>query len=459
MALNTLVAAGILVPAVYVTNDYFRRRAADDLLIAAVETAMANDGRAHCEAQPATFGGGDLEPLPPISIFRPFLEVRPQIFAYDAAFRSDNPAAPAFSDDLRAALIAGASRAAASYPFSTAVGRQLAVQMPWGAGPCAIILSRFGPFALPASTEMFRALLVTMTFIAAALLAAAPIIARISRLTIAVKASADSEYAAGIPVTGHDEIGELETAFNRAGAQVKTQMASIKSREATLRSVVANTTHDVAIPLTVVQGHLSTLQSLVPLEGPIQDGLRGAIRETHYLAALLHNLGVAARLENPTPVLECQPLDLNKVVERVVARHQPLARTLTVELDAAVPEQPSLVSADVTLVEQAASNLVHNAIHYNNAGGHVAVILATIDDGRRFSLRVIDDGPGIPASERARLTDRAFRGEAGRARRPEGQGLGLHIVREVVDRHAFELRIGASEFGGTEIDIRGSRLG
>jgi signal transduction histidine kinase len=65
-----------------------------------------------------------------------------------------------------------------------------------------------------------------------------------------------------------------------------------------------------------------------------------------------------------------------------------------------VPEDSLLVSADGTLLEQAASNLVHNAIHYNRAGGHVAVILESLDNGRRFSLRVIDDGPGIPTDGR-----------------------------------------------------------
>lgn len=455
MALNTLVAAGMLVPAVYLVNDQYRRREADRVLTGAIETAMAGDGRMRCEARPQAFGGGELEPLPPVGIFRPFLPARPQIFAYDGRFQSANPAAPPFPEDLRAALAAGDGQAVASYPFSTAVGRQLAMRMPWRDGACAVVLSRFGPFALPLSTEMFRAVLLTMTFIAAALLAAAPIITRISRLTVAVRRSADAEYATGVAVTGRDEIGALETAFNLAGAQVKEQVASIKSREATLRSVVANTAHDVAIPLTVVQGHLSTLQSLVPEDGPIQDSLRSAIRETHYLAALLHNLGVAARLENPVPILERHPLDLNGLIERVVARHQPLARTLNVDIGVAVPERLTSIAADVTLIEQAASNLVHNAIHYNNPGGHVAVILALLDHGRRFSMRVIDDGPGIPAEERMHLTDRTFRGEAGRARRPEGQGLGLHIVREVVERHGFDLRIGASEFGGTDVEIQG----
>ena len=329
------------------------------------------------------------------------------------------------------------------------------MRMPWTEGPCAILLGRFGAFALPFSTQMFRLNLVLSAILGTALIAAGPIIARIRRLSAAVKVSADSMYAIKVPEARNDEIGELERAFNRAGEQVKSHVATIQDREAALRAAVSNTAHDVAVPLTVVQGHLSRLQTQLPAGSPAHEGLRGAIRETHYLGALLHNLGAASRLDNSARPIEPRALDLNELVGRVVARHAPLAATLEVELGVAVPEQPVEISADVTLLEQAASNLVHNAIHYNKPGGHVAVILETIENARRFTLRVIDDGPGIPAEERAQLTERTFRGAVGRAKRPEGQGLGLAIVREVVERHDFDLRIGESEYGGAEVRISG----
>lgn len=455
LVLNTLAALVVCLVVLYFSTDLWRRTQAERALIEAITSAIAGDGRAACEAAPAAFGGGPLEPLPPIAILFLPPTARPQLFAYDASLVSANPSAPAFPEDLRRALTAGHNHAFGSFAAPGGQGRQVAVKMQWADGPCAVLISRFGAFVLPFWTLVFRGFLVAIAVAASSLVSAAPIIARIRRLTSAVHVSADSMYEVPVPVTRPDEIGELERAFNTAGKQVREYVAAIRDREALLRSVVSNTTHDVALPLTVVQGHLSSLASSLASNSPAQEDLRGAIRETHYLAALLHNLGVSARLDNPMPIIERRPLDLSALVERVIARHQPLARTLSVDLGVAVPEQAVRISADVTLVEQAASNLVHNAIHYNNAGGHVAVILATGGDGARFSLRVIDDGPGIPADERAHLTERTFRGEAGRARRPEGQGLGLHIVREVVERHGFDLRFGRSEFGGTEVDIWG----
>src|SRR5262249_39856395 len=111
------------------------------------------------------------------------------------------------------------------------------------------------------------------------------------------------------------------------------------------------------------------------------------------------------------------------------------------------------------LLEQAVSNLVYNAICHNRPGGHAALILE--DDGARFRLRVIDDGPGIPEAELAHLVARGFRGNEARTRVPGGQGLGLHIAhplaRRVAKLHGFDLALRRSEYGGLEAELAGRR--
>ena len=77
------------------------------------------------------------------------------------------------------------------------------------------------------------------------------------------------------------------------------------------------------------------------------------------------------------------------------------------------------------------------------------------DGAEGFSLRVADDGPGIPAEELARVSERRFRGGVARKRRPEGLGLGLHIVRDVAERHGWTLRFESPSEGGLEVSLRG----
>jgi signal transduction histidine kinase len=176
------------------------------------------------------------------------------------------------------------------------------------------------------------------------------------------------------------------------------------------------------------------------------------------MASILHNLAVAAKLDSDEPKLQRGAVDLNALVTRVIGRHGPIARRTDVALECSVPEPPLIVEADVTMLEQAVSNVVYNAIRHNRAGGHVAVLLERC--GRReWRLRVIDDGPGIPEAQLSRLVERGFRGDEARSRSPEGQGLGLHITYRVARLHQLKLVFGPSEYGGLQVDMEGARVG
>jgi two-component system sensor histidine kinase BaeS len=201
----------------------------------------------------------------------------------------------------------------------------------------------------------------------------------------------------------------------------------------------------------VLQGHLAELDRQLGDPGQ-RELVRGAVQEAHYMASLLRNLGAATKLDESGVPLTLSPVDLSAAIEHVVARHRPIARALGVEINAAVPDPPLVVPSDYTLVEQALSNLVDNAIRYNHAGGHVAVVLE--DSGEDFVLSVTDDGPGVAEEELARLTARWFRGSDARTRRPDGKGLGLAIAQECLGRLGLALDFRRPPDGGLRAEIR-----
>jgi signal transduction histidine kinase len=128
--------------------------------------------------------------------------------------------------------------------------------------------------------------------------------------------------------------------------------------------------HDVMTPLTVLQGHLSSMQQRTGRgESAEAAVLASAMGEAHYIASLVHNLAAAARLEAGAPQVQRAPVDLNAVIARVIGRHQPIARQRRISLESGVPEAPVWVSGDVTLIEQAVSNVVFNGIHWSAASG------------------------------------------------------------------------------------------
>jgi signal transduction histidine kinase len=422
------------------------RRAEEEAVRGFVLARLDERGRERCEADPARFAD---PPRHHVGEGRHF-HGPPRLFAYDERFQAANPAAPPLPADIQRALKAGGDAASSAQ----ADGLLVAVRTPWGEGNCAVLatLRQRRPGVLPGLAS--GGLVACGGLAVAVLLAAGPVVRRIRALTRDVQRSAAGHYVEPVPITGSDEVAELARAFNEAAREVRSRLDSLNERDRTLRAFLANTTHDLMLPLTVLQGHLSRLQQQAR-EGRSDPALlAAATEECAYLGSLLHNLGAVAKLEAGEPRPEPGSFDLGAVVERAVERHRPLAAPRGIELGHAVPEPPLFVRGDVTLVEQAVSNLVHNAVRHNRDGGHVGVVLDELDGGR-FRLQVSDDGPGVPADQLARLGERRFRTDEARQRHPEGLGLGLSIASEVASRHGFELRFSAGESGGLSVELIG----
>ena len=366
---------------------------------------------------------------------------------YSDRFEPLRPDMPPLDPELHASL-EGGEEVAVTWSDLRA---NIAMRMPWD-GPCAVLVvdrvaPRLGTQAFWRSLGV-SALVATLTALAA-LLALGPLVRRIRRLEGAVREQATGGYEGDVPVHGNDEVADLARAFNEACSEIRARLEELSARDRTLTEFLGNTTHDVMVPLTVLQGHLSDIAA----RGD-DPKVRAAIEETHYLASLLRNLSAAARLEAGEPMLARHRVELREIVERAVSRHRPIARGRNVSLDYAVPETAVEVDADSTLLEQAIGNLVHNAIRHNDEGGHVAVVL---EPG--FVLTVKDDGPGIPPDELARVSERSLRGGEARQRRPGGLGLGLHIVRDVAEKHGYTLEFTSPPSGGLTVVLRGAVVG
>jgi len=209
--------------------------------------------------------------------------------------------------------------------------------------------------------------------------------------------------------------------------------------------------HELRNPLFAIANAASVLES-IGTPNPIADKARGMIRrQTEQLTAIVNDLLDIARLTAGKLILQQTRLDLGALVEKRIAE---LASNHL--LDRHVYEvrvSPALVHGDGTRLEQIVTNLVTNAVKYTPHGGLLTIEVETVGD--QAMLRVRDTGAGIAADLLPRVFDRFVQSERGLDRRDGGMGIGLAIVRQLVEAHGgtAEARSDGPD-QGTEIVIR-----
>lgn len=421
-----------------------RREALLETTYETVVARMENGGRDRCEARRAL--DGDLAPRRGRG--RRARRAMELVASYDASLRSLDPRAPRLSESIADAFDAGET--AVLDPDAPRASPRVALRMPWDEGPCAVLLVP-APRAIVAAgfvRDLGFALAVLVLAMLAATLALGPPLRRLGQLSAAVQ-TAGPGGALAVPeaARGRDEIGVLAGALDRSAARDRAHVAELEARDRALREYVDGTTHDLALPLTVIQGHLSVLGEAAERSEPADAAeVRGAAASANYLAQLAANLAAAARLEGGAEV-ERRSVDVSALIDRVLARLTPIARHRNVELAAALPDAPLHVEGDELLLERALANLVHNAIRHRTAStepGHVAVIASASP----LRITVKSDGSPIDDAALASLRAGSVPPDVARTR---GRGLGLSIVRKVAALHDLELGFARGEGGSLEV--------
>jgi two-component system, OmpR family, phosphate regulon sensor histidine kinase PhoR len=213
--------------------------------------------------------------------------------------------------------------------------------------------------------------------------------------------------------------------------------------EAMRRDFVANVSHEVRTPLTVLTGFIETMNSL-PLDDAERKRMLGLMmQQAERMGTLVSDLLTLARLEgSPRPPAQ-QWVDLEPLMARAAAEAEALSMgRQSIQFNGSTGIE--LAGAEAELMS-AVTNLVSNAVRYTPQGGKVEVLWRVRHDCAA-ELSVVDNGPGIAREHLPRLSERFYRVDGSRSRDTGGTGLGLSIVKHVVQRHGGELDI-QSEVG------------
>jgi two-component system sensor histidine kinase TctE len=169
---------------------------------------------------------------------------------------------------------------------------------------------------------------------------------------------------------------------------------------------------------------------------------------TDRMSHLSNKLLALAKAEPVNRSQTVEPVDLNYLVSEVTAGLVPEATKKNLELAYVGSDSPAIVQGDAHNLAELIANLVENAVFYTAPGGKVC---ASVSNGERVRISVLDNGPGIPVQERGRVFERFYRllGVEGR-----GSGLGLSIVKEIASAHNADVRIDSGPNGtGTVVVV------
>jgi|UniRef100_UPI004047A9F8 two-component system phosphate regulon sensor histidine kinase PhoR len=226
-------------------------------------------------------------------------------------------------------------------------------------------------------------------------------------------------------------------------------VSQIEKTDSMRRDFVANVSHELKTPLTVLSGFLETVQDLKLNEADQKKYLDLMSVQTSHMKTLVEDLLTLAKLEgNPEPpVTQVVPMGV------MLSRLQSDAQGLSQGRHQILVEKASdrNVLGDDLELYSAFGNLVSNAVRYTPDGGNITIRWADLEDGAIFT--VIDTGSGIAQEHIPRLTERFYRVDRSRSRDTGGTGLGMAIVKHVINRHHGELKIESTLGVGSEFSL------
>lgn len=255
------------------------------------------------------------------------------------------------------------------------------------------------------------------------------IVAPVKKITNAAKALKEGDYSARTGMNGSDEIARLGNMFD-------LMADSVEANRKLERRLVTDVAHELRTPLMAIQ---STVEAMIDgVFEPDEERLETLNSEVQRLSRLVDALLMLSRLESRTKPIEQKKVDLTEMLSAVVQTHQAYIHDAGLNLE--FEYDPHVyVFGDADLLRQATANLISNAVRYTPEGGTITIMARKGD--LMGQIVVKDTGIGLTPEEAKLVFQRFWRADSGRARATGGLGIGLSVVKEIVDQHNGWVRV------------------
>lgn len=242
----------------------------------------------------------------------------------------------------------------------------------------------------------------------------------------------EGDYSARIRGYARGNLGVLTSTFNEMADEIVDSFEKINATDRLRQELIANVSHDLRTPLSIMQGYVETLMiKKDALADTEKERYLSIVQEsTHQLSGLVDQLFQYAKLEANVVAVRAEVFPLSELVSDIISTYQLKARQKNMELTLQAPVLLPPVLADISLTERVFQNLIDNAFKFTPEGGSVVIRLTAVTAGVQVSVE--DSGIGIDQAYQRQIFDRYKQAEGPSEK---GAGLGLAIVRKILELH------------------------
>lgn len=268
------------------------------------------------------------------------------------------------------------------------------------------------------------------------------IVKPISRLTKATNELSKGNYRVRVNYTGKDEIARLNRSFNQMAQQLAKQ-------DETRQQFISDVSHEFQTPLTAIQGFATILKNEQLSDEQRQKYADIILFHSKRLSTLSKNMLQLTLLEGEDVKLETSEFSLIEQLNRVIETQDNFALSKNIEIEFEVPKNDIRIVGDESRLEQVWINLINNAIKYTQDDG--VVMIHVKKTSKEVEVAIEDTGVGMSKEAISHIFERFYRQD--KSRSVEGNGLGLSIVKRIVDLHHGRIDVVSREEGGSRFTV------
>jgi signal transduction histidine kinase len=295
----------------------------------------------------------------------------------------------------------------------------------------------------------FRSIALTLiiTFIAGCVIIAM-MTSRLTKIVAVMQKFRAGDLKARLEIKSDSEIDRIGEMFNEMADILNQNIEKLKEVEILRRELIANVSHDLRTPISIIHGYIETIQMKREqlTESEIKNYLEIISQSTLRLQNLVQELFELSKLEANQVVPKKEPFFINELISDISSKYQLICESKKIRLQTEIAKDLPMVFGDIALIERVLQNLIDNAIKYTNENGKV--IIKTFLKADKIQVAIADSGVGIPLDEQNNILERFYTAKS-HSGKESSTGLGLAIVKKILELHQAELLIESIVNSGT----------